>query len=231
MAHATKVLAVAVISILALGACGGSSSAKSNPAADLAAAKSAVLTKADLPDYDNSPHKNSDDPPDSVKTAFRQCTKAEVTPLDEGVDQQKADSDDFDKDNTSIENTVVIAAKKSDIDKRWKALTASNVTTCLEDLFREAVKASAPSDDPSSKLDAIHVDKLSVNKIGDRALAFRAKASVTTSEGSGDAYLDILFAQKARGVGQLFVTQGGSPFDSATETSLLQKVVDRMPKS
>jgi hypothetical protein len=230
MAHTTKVLASALVLATALSACGGGGSKKANPTADLAAAKAAVLTKADLPGYDSTPHEASDDAPESVKTAFRECTKAEVTPLDDAPNQQKADSDSFDKNDASIDNTVIIAATKSDIDKRWKAVVVGNAPSCIEDLFRAAVQSEQQSD-PSSKLDAIHADKLRVEKVGDRSVAFRVKASATSSEGSGDAYFDVLFAQKGRGVAELFVTQPQSPFDVATETALLKKVIDRLPKS
>jgi hypothetical protein len=230
MAHASKVLLAATALVLVSSACSsGGSSAKANPTADLAAAKSAVLTKADLPDYDTSPHQASNDLPDSAKTAFRQCTGTQVTPLDSSGNQQRADSDEFAKDNTTIDNTVIIAPKKSDIDSRWKAVTVSNAPTCLEDLFRSA--ATPDTSDPSAKLDAIHVDKLPLGNVGDRDVGYRAKASVSTSQGSADEYIDVIFAQKGRGVAQLFVAQPSTPFDTATEAALLKKVTDRMPKS
>ena len=100
MAHTTKVLASALALATALSACGGGGSKKANPTADLAAARAAVLTKADLPGYDSTPHEKSDDLPDSAKTAFNQCVKAEASPLDNVTGEQQADSDDFDKDNS-----------------------------------------------------------------------------------------------------------------------------------
>ena len=55
MTSARRCSIVVLVALLALAAC-GSSAKKVDPAADLAVAKSAVLTAADVPGYTGSPH-------------------------------------------------------------------------------------------------------------------------------------------------------------------------------
>ena len=105
-----------------MAACGGSAK-KVDPAADLALAKSAVLTDADVPGYTGSPHTPSDDIPAAAKKEFATCMKAPTTIFDDAPGAQKADSPDFAKGQAQVSNSIEIDPKKSDVDKGWSQIS------------------------------------------------------------------------------------------------------------
>src|SRR5437870_1846651 len=82
---------VVVVSGLLVASC-GSSSSKADPAADLAVAKAASLTAADLPGYSAKPHKESGDLPASAKKNFADCLGVSATFFDDTPGQQEANS-------------------------------------------------------------------------------------------------------------------------------------------
>jgi len=220
--------------LLATSAC-SSSAKKADPAADLQVAKGAVLTKADLPDgYDNTPYQSSDDLPASAKLEFANCMNTKESVFNDKPGEQKANSDNFDKDNVQIQNEVEVDPKKSTVDDGYKLMTKDATPGCLSKLFQAAISAAqSQSTDTTeagsgSTFGTVTVTKLSVSGVGDRSVGFRASVPVSGNGQSETEYVDILFATKDRAVAILTATSSGSPFDEATETQLLGKVVGRI---
>ncbi len=96
MTRPFRSLVILLMSALLSGGCGGATK-KVDPAADLALAKTAVLTAADLPGYSEKPHQESSDIPDSVKNDFAKCLNVDATFFDDTPGAQKANSSDFEK--------------------------------------------------------------------------------------------------------------------------------------
>ena len=103
-------LVILLLPALLLGGCGGGTT-KVDPAADLALAKSAVLTGADLPGYSEKPHQESSDIPDSVKNDFAKCLNLDATIFNDTPGAQKVNSADFAKDRATVESSIEIDPK------------------------------------------------------------------------------------------------------------------------
>jgi hypothetical protein len=227
----TRFLVPLFASALVASACGSSGgSSKADPTADLAVAKGAVLTKADLPaGFDSTPYSSSDDLPDSAKLALANCLNTKVSLFNDQPGEQVAHSDDFSQDNISISNEVDVYPKKSDVDPGYNALTNAKAPQCLSDLFKAAVTTPQTGDTtPPPTVGNITVTKLDVNS-GDRSVGYRATIPLTTADGqTGTIYTDLFAAQKGRAVVNLIAQNINQPYDNATETALLNKVVGRL---
>ncbi len=226
--------------VLVASAC-GSSSAKADPAADLQVAKGAVLTKADLPaSFDASPYNSSNSLPDSAKLDFANCMNTKLSIFSDSPGEQKVNSDDFDDSNsqgqTEIQNEVDVYPKKSTVNDDYNVLTKDAATGCLQKLFTTAIQAaqtqSTDTTDPGSgpTFGTVTVAKLNVSGVGDHVIGFRATVPVSAQGQSETEYLDLLAATKDRAVVTLTASNAQTPYDQATETQLLNKVVNRIGK-
>ena len=135
---------VILLVALLLGGCGGATT-KVDPAVDLALAKTAVLTAADLPGYSEKPYQESSDFPDSVKNDFAKCLNVDATFFDDIPGAQSVHSSDFEKDRASISSSIEIDPRRSDIDHGWDQFTRAGIEPCLQRLFDAGLKLVAPS--------------------------------------------------------------------------------------
>jgi hypothetical protein len=215
--------AILLVAALVLGACGGSTK-KVDPAADLALAKAAALTAADLPSYFAKPFQQSSDIPVSVKKNFAKCLNVAVTIFDDIPGAQKVHSPDFTKNSASVSSSVEIDPKTSDVDKGWNELTKPGIARCLERLFQAAVKLSAPS---GVTFGATTVTKFDV-AVGSRSVGYAAKFSATSQRTAVVFYVDLVFVARDRAGIEVDASNVGQPFDRATEIALARTMYDRI---
>jgi hypothetical protein len=219
-----KALCVLVVSVLLIGACG--SKKKVDPAADLALAKSSVLTAADLPGYTGAAHTADDDLPAAINKSFATCLKASATIFDVPPGVQRADSEDFSKGESQLSGTTKIYPKIADIDDRWAKISQANAGPCLEQLFVAGANEGNDSGQPAT------VSKTSVARfdvgVGDRSVGYTVKFTLASGGRSAAFFADVVFAQRDRaGADFEFVNVGAGP-DHAFEKGLVQKVYDRI---
>lgn len=214
-----------LVSSLALAAC-GSGAKKVDPAADLALAKRAVLLKADLPGYTSQPHTADDDLPPALKKGFDTCLKVTTSIFDDAPGMQQASSEDFSKGEGQISETTRLYPKQHDIDEKFKQVSDEGTGACLQKLFEEAAKSGATS------ADKVTFSNETVTQfdpgVGDHSVGYAVKLGLTINGQSAVLYADIVFLQRDRaGFDFEFIDVGGAT-DRAFETSLVQKVYDRI---
>jgi hypothetical protein len=219
-----KTSAIVLVPALMLGAC-GSSTKKVDPAADLAVAKAAGLTAADLPGYKETPYKKSSDVPASVKKDFATCLHVKTTVLDDTPGAQKANSSDFDKGNATVSGSVEIDPKKSDIDTGWNALNKPGIERCLEQLFQAAVRLAAPSGGVT--FGATSVTKFDVG-VGKRSVGYSVKITASSQGVNVVFYADFVFVARDRAGIELDALNLSKPFSRAKEAALARAIYDRI---
>lgn len=218
---------VAVVSVLALAACGGGGGAKKvDPAQDLATASAAVLSINDLPGYASSPHTASDETPSSIITDFDTCLKVSATILDQAPGEQRVFSPDFSKDQTAIAGNVEIDANTSDIDDGWDVLAKPGTEPCFEQFFREAVKVGI-TESQGIGFGPVAVDRFDPG-IGDRSVGYNVKLTATGPGAAAVFFVDFIFVAHDRAAMELEFSSSGAPLDRGFETGLAQKVYDRV---
>jgi hypothetical protein len=217
-----------VVALMALAGCGGKSH-KVDPAADLALAKRAVLTAADLPGYTAKPHTPDDDIPAAAKKEFASCMGTTTSIFDDTPGAQNADSPDFDGASAtglSVSNSIEIDPKKSDIDKGWDQISKPSVETCLGKLFDAAFKQGSLNE-PGVTVGAFKVERYDVG-IGDRSVGYEAVVPVSGQGRTAVVYLDLVFVARDRAGMDFSFTDVGKSFDRTLEKTLAQKVYDRV---
>lgn len=224
--HLPAVLIVVVL--MALAGCGGTSH-KVDPAADLALAKRAVLTTADLPGYTAKPHTPDDDIPAGAKKEFASCMGTTTSIFDDTPGAQKADSPDFDGASGSglaVSNSIEMDPKKSDIDKGWDQISKPTVQSCLGKLFDAAFKQGSLTE-PGVKVGTFKVERYDVG-VGDRSVGYEAVVPVSGQGRTAVVYLDLVFVPRDRAGIDFTFTNVGKAFDRTLEKTLAQKVYDRV---
>jgi hypothetical protein len=226
MASARTLSVLVLVPLVALAGCGGSTK-KVDPAADLAVAKAAVLTAADLPGYTDEPHAKSDDLPDAQKKSFAACMGAPTTIFDDVPGAQKADSPDFSKEPAAqVSNSVSIDPKKSDVEDRWKQLASSKAAPCFQKLFETVFKAGAEGA-PNVTFGPMDVTKFDPG-VGDRSVGYSVTFSATSSGRNLKFFADVLFLPRDRAEIEIDFFNQDTPTSRSFETALAQKVYDRV---
>jgi hypothetical protein len=228
----TRFFVPVIALVLVAAACGGGSSKKSDPAADLAVAKGAVLTKADMPSgFDSSPHDPSGGPSDAAKLAFSNCLNTKVDLFNDSPGEQKANSDDFSNTSTNvfIGNEIDVYPDKKTINDGYSVLTKSDASNCMAELVKTTISGAGNGSDPVTTVTAT-TQTLPLDKVGDRAVGFRTTIHFTQGGQDLSGFLDLIQAQKGRAVVGLSTTvEGGdTPFDVATEAQFVNKVITRI---
>jgi hypothetical protein len=220
------VVLVVLVALVALAACGGSAK-KVDPAADLALAKSAVLTAADVPGYAGSPHTPSDDIPAAAKKEFAACMKAPTTIFDDAPGAQKADSPDFAKSQAQVSNSIEIDPKKSDVEKGWSQISKTEAAACLQKLFQSVITSGA-NNAQGVTFGPTSVARFDVG-IGNRSVGYALKFSASGAGGkSAVFYADLVFLARDRAGLEFDFLDVDTPLNRSFETSLAQTVYDRV---
>jgi hypothetical protein len=223
---ARRVSACAVVLGLAFAAsgCGGGGSKHADPAADLALAKSAVLTPQDLPGFAAAPRPKGKDVPAQAKRDFARCLKTDVTFVDHAPTAQEADSLNFTRLQAQVFSRVSIEPSAADIDAHWKVDTEAGIERCLEALYRTALKPKTPN---SITVGLARVARFDVG-IGDRSVGFTVSVPVTVNKIDPDVYVDLLLIARGRAGVEIEAEDVGTPFDRRTELDLARRVYDRI---
>jgi len=216
---------VVLVSLFAVAAC-GSSAKKVDPAADLAVAKHAVLTQADLPGYTSAPHTADDDLPAANKKTFAACMGAPITIFDDVPGAQKADSPTFSKAQAQISNTVSLAPRKSNVDDGWTQVTSSKTAPCLQKLFDSLFRSGA-ADAPNVVFGPTKVARFEPG-VGSRSVGYAVTFSATSAGRSVSFFADVVFVGRDRAELTLLFFNQDTAVDRALETSLAQKSYDRI---
>ncbi|HEY3831117.1 MAG TPA: hypothetical protein VGO03_02380 [Acidimicrobiia bacterium] len=223
MKRVWRTCAIAGAAALVMAACGGSS-AKADPAKDLATAKAATLTATDLPGYTATPDtSSSDDTPAALKTQFANCSHEPKSFFADTPGEQKGHSPDFKKGNTTVSAEVDVEPTRSDVDTEWKEISKSGIETCLGQLFTAVFKSSASG---------VTVGKATATRftvgVGSRSVGYAMKITAAEGGQSIDAYIDLLVAARDRAGVELDAVSVGQPFDRATEKKLVQTMYNRV---
>jgi hypothetical protein len=218
-----KVPLVGIAAMVILGACGGSGPKKADPAADLAAAKAAVLTAADLPGYTATPSTPGGDLPKSATQRFAKCLNLPTTIFDDTPGAQTADSPDFDKASAEVSSEVEIDPTRADIDQGWSQFSKATVERCLGGLFDDSLRGSVPG----ASFGKVNVTRFEP-QIGNRSVGYQVTIPVTKDGQNFPLYIDFLFVARDRGGITLSGANANQPFDRATEIALTRKMYDRV---
>jgi hypothetical protein len=224
--HALFTRALSTLVVVAVLAAGCGSTKKVDPAADLALAKASVLTAADVSGYKASPHTASDDIPAAVKKSFAACMKTSQTIFDDSPDAQRADSPDFAKGEAEISGETTIYAKRGDVDDRWKQISKPAAAPCLAQLFEDGAKSGADASQPVT-FGATSATQFSPG-VGSRSVGYAVKLTLTVSGETAVFYAEVVFAQRDRAAIDVEFVNVGSALDRKLETSLVQKIYDRI---
>jgi hypothetical protein len=233
MTRRVQSVSATVLGLVLIGAACGGGGTKVNSAADLALAQGAVLTQSDVPaGFTGTPHTDSGDPPEQTKRDFANCLHTDFTFFDETKGAQKANGPDFKNSDTDaeIDNSIEIDPSKSTVDKGYKLFQNSSMEECLGKLFDTVIKQAQQGDTSGSTatFGASTVGRFAVDGIGDRGLGFRIVTPVTTGEGSTNAYIDFLLAQRGRAIIQLSSQTFDTEPDRNQELQLMKLMSDRL---
>jgi hypothetical protein len=216
---------VVLASLFAVSAC-GSSAKKVDPAADLALAKRAVLTKADLAGYTEAPHTAADDLPAPLKKSFAACQKVSTTFFDDAPGGQRANSSEFSKGESQISATAKIYVKTNEINQHFDEVSNAATGGCLQKLFEAAAKSG------ESNGQKVTVSKESVSRfdlgVGSHSVGYAVQLTLASGPRTAAFFADVIFLQRDRaGLDFEFVDLGTAP-DHTFETALVQKSYDRI---
>jgi len=215
---------VVVVAAMLVSAC-GSDAQKVDPAADLAAAKAALLTSADLPGYAAKPHRSSDDAPKVAQREFAQCLRVPNTMFDEMPGGQSADSPDFEKGDAEVQSSVSIAPTLAELDQKWGVVTKRGVEECLGNFIDAALATQmAPAGVTVGRAKVTRFDP----RIGSDSVGYRALVAGTERGLTLHAYVDFVLVRRDRAVISLEAFREFEPFDRATEIALGRKMYDRV---
>ncbi|HEY1740215.1 MAG TPA: hypothetical protein VGI86_15990 [Acidimicrobiia bacterium] len=215
--------ALVAAAVLTIAAC-GSSSSKADPATDLATAKAATLTAADMAGWKATPYSSSgDELPASLKKQFANCIHESSTIFDDRPGEQKGHSPDFAKGNAEVSAEVDVEPARSDVDSDWKNISKAGFETCLGQLFSAAFKTSATG---------VTVSKVTATRfavgVGSRSVGYAMKITAADQGVSVDAYIDLVVAGRDRAEIELDAENVAQPVDRATEKKLIQTMYDRV---
>jgi hypothetical protein len=217
---------VVLVAALVLSACGGSAKKveKVDPAADLALAKTAVLTTADLPGYTANLFKKSTDISDSSKKQFAKCLNVGMTIFDANPAAQTVHSSAFVKDRASLSGSVEIYPKKTDVDQDWNEFTRPSSARCLQQLLQPSLVAAGPS---GAVFGRTTVAKFHVG-VGSRSIGYATMVTASLHGGHVTSYADFVFVTRDRAAIDLVAYSEGLPFTRSAEIALVRKIYDRI---
>ncbi len=245
-------LAAAASALLLLAACGDDTSASSSPTtidprsatqltADKAGAETAVLKLGDLPPgwtaQPSSPDSERSAQQRSAEAEFAECADVDPSVIGAGISSAtRAKSEDFSDDGDhQVEGSVTVIATREAAKAQLNSIRKPEVPKCLASFVNRAIKSSIENPRPGqsaptgvefgdAKVETLNLPGLHATSVG-----YRTIVPVRAEGRSVDVNLDIVLALTGRtGISMTF-TSFGSPFDSAIEVELTNKVIDRAP--
>lgn len=216
-----------VLGAVVLGAC-ASSGTTATPETDLETARLAVLDYRDVPaGFVGTAYDTSRELPPAARVAFGLCLGAPATLFDSTPGTTTAYSQDFARRDTRLSNRVAIHRQRAEVDAGWAALDEPKTESCLETRLRAASTSEAGG--ATVVVGTVVVQRRTIERIGDRATAFRTTMQLQRPDGSvADFATDTLLASKGRASVTLTASNVGAPVDPALTTQMLRTVVERL---
>jgi hypothetical protein len=195
-------------------------------AADVAIAEAGLLTAADFPaGWTASPPEDDDD--EEMETAARRISscKRYLALRASGRKQPRAESPDFELDQSRVDNSVAVFGSSSAANSAMKLFEHPSVVRCVNTLFDEVLNTRI-SDDPDTRdvITGVEVDirPAELGDLGDRSHAYEGTVVLRAVDGSdATAGLGVAAVRVGRAVAlySYFV-------DDPEVTQLLPVVVD-----
>jgi len=220
------VLVAAVLSISALGACGGGGGSKTAPKAspggDKALAERIVLQKGDFPaGWSSQPHAADPSQTAGVRQ-LRQCLGVGDITTSTSAD---ANSDDFSKgQTTNARSEARIAQTDGQASADLAGFQTGNATGCLQKALEPVLKERLPSGFTPANLT---VQQLVFPALKDGTAAYQASFTIPLAGTNVPVYVDFIVFRAGRAEVTLETTNAGSPFDAKLEQDLAKKMADR----
>ncbi|MFY9587657.1 MAG: hypothetical protein WAT66_09400 [Actinomycetota bacterium] len=224
---------IALIFVLALSACGGSSKTPSatkttspttgtdTSAADKAKAEKLVLIQADFPAGWTATPPSPDPKQDSQDKELAACVGA----VDPAVSESATvDGPDLNKDTAIVSTTASFVKTNAYAQTDLKALTSPKLESCIKDFGGQALKEGLEESGSKVTLKSVEVDPIPTKKYGDATLGRRITATIVLEGQELAAYIDLVFILKGRAEVSAFFAGIGQPFDAALERSLIDKL-------
>jgi hypothetical protein len=221
---------IALIFVLALTACGGSSkkSGTTGPttstdtaAADRAKAEKLVLIQTDFPAGWTATPPTPDPNEDAQGKELAACAGA-VDP--DVAESAEVDGPDVEKDNASVSSNATFVKTAAYAQTDLAAITGSKIEKCVEDFAKKALNEELASDESGAQLVSVRFDRITVTKYGDATVGFRLIATISAGGQSIAAYQDLIFILKGRAEVSASFFDLGKPFDATLQRDLLAKL-------
>lgn len=232
-------LAVGLVSVMALVACGGDEDDSSSPATtapttsttlsqmqlDEQKAQRVVLSTADLPGY-------TQDPPDPANVtspegvaALNACGNNDplFLQLDNEADPRGATSPTFSKGDTTVSSSVTFGDKEDQAKATMTAVNAASFPGCMA----RADAAELRRDRDYTNV-TVSTTKLPALTAGDQAVAYRSTARFRVGGTAVTAYVDFVFIRSGRAVSVIDLFSVGTPPPEAERLRLATVVAGRM---
>ena len=232
----TRLISLCALFVLGLAACGGGGSNTSSndtttessaspttasPSGDTNVAKKFVFVQADFPAGWTAK------PADQTQTPDDKATSKELSDCvgTSGADAQSArwKGDDFNMGQVQVGSEATVVKDEAVYRKDVDAIKGPKLQTCVKDVFNKVLTTqigSAPT--------SLDVAPLQVPSHGDVTIGLRMTVGATIQGVPLTLSLDLVVMAKNRAETSATFLNVGQPFDSALETSLVDKLGARV---
>lgn len=233
-------LAVGLMSVTLLVACGDGDDDESSQSATTVAptsttlsqiqldkqhAQRIVLTAADVPDYTTDPPEPDDELSPEGEAAFNAC--ADNNPLllqDSADDQRGAESADFSKGDTiTVGSSATLAETEDQARAAMTVLNGAAFSTCFSRALTEELRRDGTFTNVT-----VTPSKLPALTVGDQSVGYRFLARFRAGGQSLALYADTTFIRTGRALAMLDISSVGSAFPAAERSRLATAMAGRM---
>jgi hypothetical protein len=245
---------VALLSALALSACGSSSSgggddtdtqpaSSANPGdfdktAAQQQAEAAVLTLDDLPDgWTSTPADESDSDDAEVQGRLADCIGVDASIFAEsGPDKAEAKSDEFASPNNGATGNFsedVTVESDERVTKDFEVVNSEKLTGCLETVFGTFLKEKFV-EDPRTKdaeIGDVSAERSDLPAYGDESVGVEVTVPFSIAGTDAKVVIDMVFIRVGNAVAQLSFENTFAPFDSATAATIMEKATEKLSQA
>ena len=233
-------LAVGLVSVMALVACGDDEDDSSSPATtapttsttlsqmqlDEQKAQRVVLSMADLPGYTQDPPDPANDTSPEGVAALNACANNDplFVQLDKEADPRGATSPTFSKGDTiTVGSSVTFGDNDDQAKATMTAVNAAPFPGCLA----RALAAELRRDSDYTNV-TVSTTKLPAVSAGDQAVAYRSTARFRVGGTTVTAYVDSVLIRSGRAISSIDLSSVATPFPEAERLRLAAAVAGRM---
>jgi hypothetical protein len=228
-------LAAGLLVTVALAGCGGGGEAEGTDRRaetaivedDQSLAEDIVLRLSDFPAGWRLDPDDGGEGDESDETIYDGCVNLDFSEL---VLTGEANSKYFVSDTAMASSGIGIYAESAD--QAFEQVASDETATCIQNLFREVMETEF-EEDPELELGDVTGSEISFPALGDRSRAHRIVVEVNPTEMGlwMEAYFDVVYIQRGRGVALLIFYDVLTPFDRALEVELAERVAARMSRT